>query len=65
MDKLAFLIGPLGCGVMMVVCMAMMAKGMRRGHDTERPEDDEIAALRAEVAQLRTEQSPHPTSIDG
>ena len=58
MDKLLYLAGPLGCAVMMIVCMAMMAKGMRGGHqphetDASQTDADEVAALRAEVAQLR------------
>ena len=30
MDKLLYLLGPLGCAAGMVVCMAMMNRGSRR-----------------------------------
>lgn len=58
MDNLLYLLAPLGCGVMMVLCMVMMGRGMRHKPAAESPaENEEIAALRAEVAELRTERS--------
>lgn len=62
MDKLVFLLGPAGCAIGMVVCVAMMRRGSR-GAATDAVSSptltDEVAALRAEVAQLRSE-----TSVD-
>ena len=45
----------LGCGVMMLACVALMAgSGRRRNTEFPRPKSrDDIAALRAEVARLR------------
>ncbi|MGH9242939.1 MAG: hypothetical protein ACRD29_01200 [Acidimicrobiales bacterium] len=48
----------LGCGVMMLVCMAVMALAGARNRDTQSPphtpaSTDEIAALREEDARLR------------
>lgn len=68
MDNLLYLLAPIGCAVMMVACMAMMAKGMRRGGDVgdrDAVENDEVDALRAEVAELRAERAAQPTPIDG
>ena len=65
MDKLLYLVGPLGCAVMMAVCMAMMARGMRCGAHADQPDNTEVAALRAEVAQLRAEQTQPAAPIDG
>jgi hypothetical protein len=65
MDKLLYLLGPLGCAVMMVVCMAMMARGMRGQKDADQHDDDGIAALRAEVAELRAERDQQATHADG
>lgn len=63
MDKLIFLIGPVGCAVAMVVCMAMMGRGMRRrGTQGDPAPTEELAALRAEVAELRAERQ---TPVDG
>ena len=57
MDKLLYLLGPLACAGMMVVCMALMGRGMRRDRPQDTDESDEIAALRAEVAELRAERT--------
>lgn len=65
MDKLLYLLAPAGCAVMMIACMAMMARGMRRGHQPDHTNDDEVAALRAEVAELRAERAPQSSSVDG
>jgi TRAP-type C4-dicarboxylate transport system permease small subunit len=65
MDKLLYLAAPLGCAVMMIACMAMMAKGMRRGHQPDEADAGEVAALRAEVAELRAERAQAANSIDG
>ena len=53
-------LGPaLGCGLMMVVCMAMMAMSGRRNRaestdpTTPPASADEVSALRDEVARLR------------
>lgn len=64
MDKLLYLIGPFGCVVGMLICMALMRRGMARGHTpTDHGADtSEVAALRAEVAELRAQQS---ASVDG
>ena len=56
MEQLLYLVGPLGCALMMAVCFGMMAKGMRGncGDDVDASQGtDEIAELRAEVARLR------------
>lgn len=53
MNTLLYLVPALGCGLMMVACMALMGR-MHRGPDTQR-RDDDIAELRAEVARLRAE----------
>lgn len=58
MDKFLYLLGPIGCAVMMGVCLRSMARGMRRADgQAETEQADEIAALRAEVAELRAERS--------
>lgn len=68
MDNLLYLLAPIGCAAMMAVCMAMMARGMRRdghvGHG-DASEHDEVAALRAEVAQLRAEQPEQSARVVG
>lgn len=45
----------LGCGVMMLVCMAMMGMAGRKRTDQSNPtgSSEEVAALRDEVARLR------------
>lgn len=44
----------LGCGLMMLVCMAPMALRNRRGKSADAPaSSEEIASLRAEIARLR------------
>ena len=68
MNNLLYLLGPLGCAAMMAVCMAMMARGMRRGGNAEpsdSAEHDEVAALRAQVAELRAERAEQPAGVDG
>lgn len=40
----------LGCGLMMVICMALMGAGHRRPHADD---PSEVASLRAEVDRLR------------
>lgn len=61
MDKLVYLLfGPLGCIVGMAACMAMMGRGKRRP-EPEAGSIEEIAVLRAEVAELRREQA-EPTN---
>ena len=63
MDNLVYLVGPVGCAVAMVVCMAMMARGMHGRHTQVAPAPaEELAALRAEVAELRAERQ---TAVDG
>ena len=58
MDKLAYLLGPIGCAVAMVICMALMARGGRnRPGQTAKGDTEEIAALRAEVAELKADRS--------
>lgn len=64
MEQLLYLVAPLGCALMMVVCFGMMAKGMRghgKGGD-DATVGDEVAELRAEVARLRAEQRE---AVDG
>ena len=54
MEYLAYLLGPLGCALAMVVLMALMARGMRRPKRGVDPaESKEVADLRAEIAELR------------
>lgn len=53
MDTLLYLIPALGCGLMMVACMVLMSR--MQGHSYEPSHDDDIEALRDEVARLRTE----------
>jgi hypothetical protein len=54
MEYLAYLLGPLGCGIGMVVLMAFMARGMRRPQRSVDPaKAKEAADLRAEIAELR------------
>ena len=65
MDKLLYLLAPLGCAVMMIVCVAMMAKGMRRGHRPDQADTDEVAALRAEVGELRAQRTDQAAPVDG
>lgn len=44
----------LGCGLMMVVCMAVMGGGRKRRNEPAAPAStDEVAELRDEVARLR------------
>jgi len=42
----------MGCGLMMLACVALMARG-RRNEPNPPPPTDEIAALRDEEARLR------------
>ena len=54
MDYLAYLLGPLGCALGMVVLMALMPRGMCRSErGVERAEPKEVTDLRAEIAELR------------
>lgn len=65
MDNFLYLLAPVGCAVMMAVCMWMMSRGTRRdgpATPAEHNEDKDVAALRAEVAQLRAERGA--ASID-
>ncbi len=59
MDKLLYLLGPLGCAVMMGVMMWMMRGQHAQGQSTQPDANTppEIAALRAEVAALRAQQA--------
>ena len=63
MRAVLYVLPVLGCGGMMVICMALMARGMR-GHQGNQPADTtnaapevsaELEKLRAEVAELRAE----------
>lgn len=55
-ENFTYLLGPVGCAVAMVVLMAMMGRGMRgKGAQDDSKHSDEVATLRAEVAQLRAE----------
>jgi len=56
-NLLYLLLGPLGCVLAMVVCMAMMARGRRANAHPEPGVTDEVAALRAEVARLSAERA--------
>lgn len=64
MDAYLYLLAPLACAVMMVVCMAMMSRGHRRHGDSGRPETSEVAALRAEVAELRAAAEQRREDVD-
>jgi hypothetical protein len=58
MKYLLYLVGPLGCVLGMAVCMAVMARGNRRPETKPSPTpSEELAALRAEIAELREERS--------
>ena len=57
MDNLGYLLGPAAaCAVMMLVCMRVMARGHRDSHSSG-SDSGEIAALRAEVEELRAERT--------
>ena len=60
MDKLLYLAGPLGCAVMMAAMMWMMRGHHGRASQTQpdRGTQEEIVALRAEVAVLRAQHQP-------
>ncbi len=62
MDTLLYLIPALGCGLMMVACMVLMSR--MRGHRDEPSHDDDVEALRDEVAQLRAERDATGTNAD-
>lgn len=58
MEYLAYLLGPLGCAIGMVVLMAFMARGMRRPqHGVDPAKAKEVTDLRAEIAELRRDRS--------
>ena len=58
----------LGCGLMMLACMALMAGAgarNRRNEPAPPPPTDEIAALRDEVARLRhLDEQRHPSRAE-
>jgi len=67
MDKLLYLLPILGCPIMMVVMMVMMRGNKTNNAGTATPDlatQDEIAALRAEIASLRPQQSEPSTQVD-
>lgn len=53
MRALLSLVPLLGCGLMMAACMALMGRGHKK--PTAPSDEQQIAALRAEVAELRRE----------
>lgn len=54
MEYLAYLLGPLGCALGMVVLLALMARGLRRPERGVDPaQAKEVVDLRAEIAELR------------
>ena len=63
MDKLGYVLGPAACAAMMLVCMRMMARGHRDSHSSD-SDGPEIAALRAEVEQLRAERTTDDAVAD-
>lgn len=63
MDTLLYLIPALGCGLMMVACMVLMSR--MHGHRDEPSHDDDVEALRDEVARLRAERDSTGANADG
>lgn len=61
MNNLVYLLAPIGCAVLVAVCMAMMARGMRRNNEGhgDAADNEEVAVLRAEVGELRSERAAH------
>ncbi len=54
----------LGCGLVMIACMALMGRSGRR-RDDPTPPDEDVAALRAEVTRLRAVDTQSPAPIEG
>lgn len=54
MEKLLYLLPPLACGVMMVVCMRMMGgRGHASAPSDSTAHDDELVSLRQQVDELQ------------
>ena len=68
MDPYA-LLTPIGCVAMMLVCMKAMHRGAHQNRSEPGPvraaTSHEVAALRAEVAELRAERDRRASSVDG
>lgn len=63
MPNLAFILAALACPLSMGAMMFfMMRPGKRQQHPADPQQDQEIAQLREQVAQLRAEQQRRPAS---
>lgn len=62
MDQLLYLLGPLGCAAMMAIAAVLITRSARRPPERTERTDDEVSALREEVARLRAERT---TPADG
>lgn len=64
MPDLIYLLAVLACPVGMGLMMLLMMRGSHSNHNASAGAPDEVARLRAEVEQLRTQSSATPRSSD-
>jgi hypothetical protein len=64
METIGRLLPALACAGGMAACMYLMRRGKQRAPD-DTETNEELAVLRAEVAQLRDEQKARSSSVDG